>query len=244
MKAVILRHSPAALVFAGTLLALSPVRAQTRLVTLNTSAFNGAGTFSVEFLLNNGAASADGNSTVAISNFSLTGGAVGTATPALGDVTGSLGSTLTLRDSNAATGGFADFIQGFTVNSGSSILSFNLNASATSVDSGTPDFFGFSILDPSGNPLATNATTGLGTGVELVDATFTSTSTSPVPMGFTTQATTTVSGASTSFPGITATVTTPLPVPEASTTISLGLLLAFGLGGLIVSARRKAPLLR
>ena len=30
------------------------------------------------------------------------------------------------------------------------------------------------------------------------------------------------------------------PVPEASTTVSLGLLLALGLGGLVVSARRKA----
>ena len=29
------------------------------------------------------------------------------------------------------------------------------------------------------------------------------------------------------------------PVPEASTTVSLGLLLALGLGGLVVTARRK-----
>lgn len=32
---------------------------------------------------------------------------------------------------------------------------------------------------------------------------------------------------------------TPAPVPEASTTVSLGLLLALGLGGLVVAARRK-----
>jgi len=34
-------------------------------------------------------------------------------------------------------------------------------------------------------------------------------------------------------------VTAASPVPEASTTVSLGLLLAFGLGGLVVAARRK-----
>ena len=33
--------------------------------------------------------------------------------------------------------------------------------------------------------------------------------------------------------------TTPAPVPEASTTVSLGLLLALGMGGIIVAARRK-----
>ena len=32
---------------------------------------------------------------------------------------------------------------------------------------------------------------------------------------------------------------TPAPVPEASTTVSLGLLLALGMGGLVVAAKRK-----
>ena len=35
------------------------------------------------------------------------------------------------------------------------------------------------------------------------------------------------------------TLTTPAPVPEASTTVSLGLLLALGLGGMVVAAKRK-----
>ena len=238
MKEYNSKHWLSALTLAGLLLATAPAQAQTRTVTLNTGLLNGAGSFSVEYSLANGAAVADGNSSAAISNFSLIGGVLGTVlSPTTGDVTGDLGSTLTLRDDSTASAGFADFAQAFTVNSSSSILSFNLNLSASSVDAGTPDDFYFQIVDPNGVPLATSGPNG----IELVNSRYTSTS--PVPIGYITQATSNVS-ADIGFPGIKATVTSAAPVPEASTTISLGLLLTLGLGGLIVSARRKASLPR
>ena len=226
---------PAALALAGTLLALSPAQAQTKLVTLsNIGILSGQGTFSVQFDLANGVSTADGNTTAAISNFSLTGGSLGApATIATaGDATGGLGSTLTLDDGSVATGGFSSFQQTFTITSSASTLSFNLNLASTSIDAGAPDDFYFQILDNAGNPLATNGPNF----TELVNAGYTSTK--PTPMGFTTQNTSKV-GADPNYPKITATISAPA-VPEASTTVSLGLLLLLGGAGVWRARRRTA----
>ena len=242
MKTQSSKHYPAALALAGLLLAAAPARAQTRTITLNTGLLNGASTFYLDFsLFNGGGPAGDGNSTAVVSGFSLMGGTLGTVlAPTTGDVTGDLGSTLTLRDDNAGSSGAADFAQAFTVNSSSSTLTFNLNLSASSVDAAPPDDFQFQILDSAQKPLATNGPTG----VELVNANYNSKS--PVPLGFTTQSTSTLAPGTvdTDFPGIKATVTNA-PVPEAFMTASFGLLLTLGLGGLALSARlRKTTLVR
>lgn len=226
---------PVALALAGALLTLSPAQAQTKLVTLsNIGILNGHGTFFVQFNLANGIFAADGNATAAISNFSLTGGSLGATTTiaTAGNTTGNLGTALVLDDGNAGTGGFSSFQQGFTITSSASTLSFNLNLAATSTDAGTPDDFYFQILNSTGNPLATNGPNG----TELINASYASTK--PTPLGFITQATSSVN-ADTNYPKITATISAPA-VPEASTTVSLGLLLLLGGVGVWRARRRSA----
>ena len=226
---------PVALALAGTLLALSPAQAQTKLVTLsNIGILNGHGPFFVQFNLANGISAPDGNATATISNFSLTGGSLGASTTiaTAGNTTGNLGTALVLDDGNAVTAGFSSFQQGFTITSSASTLSFNLNLAATSTDAGTPDDFYFQILNSAGNPLATNGPNG----TELVNASYASTK--PTPLGFITQATSSVN-ADTNYPTITATISAPA-VPEASTTVSLGLLLLLGGVGVWRARRRSA----
>jgi len=226
---------PVALALAGALLALSPAQAQTKLVTLsNIGILSGHGPFFVQFNLANGISAADGNATAAISNFSLTGGSLGATTTiaTAGNTTGNLGTALVLDDGNAVTGGFSSFQQGFTITSSTSTLSFNLNLAATSTDAVTPDDFYFQILNSAGNPLATNGPNG----TELINASYASTN--PTPLGFITQATSSV-GADTNYPKITATISAPA-VPEASTTVSLGLLLLLGGVGVWRARRRSA----
>lgn len=226
---------PVALALAGALLALSPAQAQTKLVTLsNIGILSGHGSFFVQFNLANGISAADGNATAAISNFSLTGGSLGATTTiaTAGNTTGNLGTALVLDDGNAVTGGFSSFQQGFTITSSTSTLSFNLNLAATSTDAVTPDDFYFQILNSAGNPLATNGPNG----TELINASYASTN--PTPLGFITQATSSVS-ADTNYPKITATISAPA-VPEASTTVSLGLLLLLGGVGVWRARRRSA----
>ena len=226
---------PVALALAGALLALSPAQAQTKLVTLsNIGILSGHGSFFVQFNLANGISAADGNATAAISNFSLTGGSLGATTTiaTAGNTTGNLGTALVLDDGNAVTGGFSSFQQGFTITSSTSTLSFNLNLAATSTDAVTPDDFYFQILNSAGNPLATNGPNG----TELINASYASTK--PTPLGFITQATSSV-GADTNYPKITATISAPA-VPEASTTVSLGLLLLLGGVGVWRARRRSA----
>jgi|GEM_PF-6936401 len=226
---------PVALALAGALLALSPAQAQTKLVTLsNIGILSGHGSFFVQFNLANGISAADGNATAAISNFSLTGGSLGATTTiaTAGNTTGNLGTALVLDDGNAVTGGFSSFQQGFTITSSTSTLSFNLNLAATSTDAVTPDDFYFQILNSAGNPLATNGPNG----TELINASYASTN--PTPLGFITQATSSVR-ADTNYPKITATISAPA-VPEASTTVSLGLLLLLGGVGVWRARRRSA----
>jgi len=228
---------PVALALAGALLALSPAQAQTKLVTLsNIGILSGHGSFFVQFNLANGISAADGNATAAISNFSLTGGSLGATTTiaTAGNTTGNLGTALVLDDGNAGTAGFSSFQQGFTITSSdsTSTLSFNLNLAATSTDAGKPDDFYFQILNSAGNPLATNGPNG----TELINASYASTK--PTPLGFITQATSSVS-ADTNYPKITATISAPA-VPEASTTVSLGLLLLLGGVGVWRARRRSA----
>ncbi len=112
-------------------------------VSLNTSPLigNPAGPFYVEFQLNDGSGTGDGNNTVELSNFQFGGSsAVGNPTTLTGGTTGSLTTGVVITDSSF----FNEFIQQF---SPGGILSFDLYL-IPNLDSGpTPDQFSFAILD-------------------------------------------------------------------------------------------------
>lgn len=126
----------------AALLTASLARAQSFFdVRLNTSPLIGhpAGPFYLDFQLNDGAGSGNGNNTAILSQFNFGGGSLLGSPMSSGGVTGSLASSVTLRDTSA----FNEFLQGFTPGSSLSFrLSLTNNANAP-----TPDLFSFSILD-------------------------------------------------------------------------------------------------
>jgi len=199
-------------------------------VSLNTASLNSLGTFYVEFQLIDGSSTGgNGNSQAIVTNFQLTGGALGSVLdPTLGNVAGSLAGTLTLTDGPTSFGDVADFAQAFSVTNSVSLLTFDLQLTTTGVDTPFPDKFSFLILDGSLNPLPTEGPVG----VEFVSADFTSTS--PTPTGY----------VSTGALQLGATVTPPQSsqaIPEPGT---LGLLAigatAFPLFGALRRRRRRS----
>jgi len=109
-----------------------------------------AGPFSVEFQLNDGSGTGDGNNTAILSDFMFNGGAPVGSPTLNGSANGDLTSGVTMTDSSF----FNQFIQGFLPGG---TLSFQLSLS-TNIDSGgTPDEFSFAILDKTGTELPTLA---------------------------------------------------------------------------------------
>ncbi|MBI3772868.1 MAG: NF038129 family PEP-CTERM protein [Gammaproteobacteria bacterium] len=132
-------------------------------VNLNTSAINGAAGYALAFQLNDGSGLSDNNNTVMLSNFSFGGGSAGSCGVAgncepLGGASGdaSLVSGITLTDSDF----FNSFAQRFTPGN---TLSFKLDMTTNLDAGGTPDAFGFSILDITGTPLPTLDASGADT---------------------------------------------------------------------------------
>ena len=120
-----------------------------QLVTVNTSGISGSAGYAIAFSFQDGSglAPADNNNTATLSSFNFGGGsAVGLPDPPIGGASGSLGAGVVLADSDFSS----LFVQGFTPGLS---LSFILDLT-TNLDSGTPDFFGFSILF-NGTPLPT-----------------------------------------------------------------------------------------
>jgi hypothetical protein len=119
--------------------------------TLNTAPLvsSAAGPFSLDFQLNDGSGTNDGNNTATLSNFSFgAGGAPVGAASLIGGASGNLSSTVQIKDSSFLN----DFTQGFTAGN---TLSFTLNLT-TNVDTrGAPDEFTFAILDNTGSELPT-----------------------------------------------------------------------------------------
>ena len=112
------------------------------LVTLNTGALNGSGSYYLDFQLLNGSGSGDGNSQAVISNLSITGANLGIALPSTGAVSGDLTQLtgLTLKDSDPNAD--ATYLQPFTVNSSTSLLNFNVHLSTVlPQDAPIPDVF-------------------------------------------------------------------------------------------------------
>jgi hypothetical protein len=121
-------------------------------ISMNTAPLGGhpASPFSLEFQLNDGSGTNDGNNTATLTNFVFNGGAAVGSPTLTGGATGNLTSGLSLTDSSF----FNQFIQGFMPGG---TLSFQLSLS-TNIDSGgTPDQFSFAILDKTGTELPTLA---------------------------------------------------------------------------------------
>jgi hypothetical protein len=172
------------LMFLGIgLLLVMPSQAQS-VVSLDTSSLTGQGTYYLYFELLDGSGTGDGNSQATISDLSLTGGSLGAALFSDGTVSGTptASTGLTLIDSDAATGGVADYAQAFTVTGTPSLLSFDVGLQTTPpLDTPIPDAFDVLLLESDGmTPVPTDGPTG----VELVASLFTSTS--PTLTGYTT----------------------------------------------------------
>lgn len=132
-------------------------------VTLDTSPLIGhpAGPFSLEFQLNDGSATGDGNNVAVLNSFQFgSGGMAGPGGPTLiGGTTGNLSSAVGLQDSAFLNEFFQPFIPG-------TLLCFNVSLTTNLDNSPTPDQFSFAILDGSGVEIPT---TGLGDALLKVD---------------------------------------------------------------------------
>jgi len=171
-------------------------------VDINTASLvgNASGPFSLDFQLNDGSGTGDGNNTATINNFAFgSGGATGTANLS-GGASGNLSSAVSLTDTSA----FNEFYQ--TFNTGST-LSFDVTLTLNSDSGPTPDSFAFVILD---NTLSNIPTTGVGDSYLLVNL-------GPTPS---------ITTGPSASPAVTVSVT-PVPEPGSVAFISLGLL---GLG--------------
>ncbi len=148
---------------AGLLLSTAASQAAYYKVTIDTSALNLPptslnGPFSVDFQFNSG--DTLNNNTATISNFFFSGGAAGGGGVASGpSVTGNLGGTINLADSDA----FNSYYETFTTGG---IFEFEVLLSENADAGLTPDSFSFSILD---NLLENITTNGIANSLLQVD---------------------------------------------------------------------------
>jgi hypothetical protein len=107
-----------------------------------------AGPFSINFQLNDGVGTGDGNNTAVISNFQFDGGAPSGVPMLIGGASGNLAAVVSLTDSSF----FNSFTQGFTPGL---TLRFSVQLT-TNVDPGPkPDQFSFAIRDRTGAEIPT-----------------------------------------------------------------------------------------
>ena len=122
-------------------------------VQLDTSLL--AGPFEIAFVLTDGSGSNDGNTTVTLDSFAFGGGSAGGVDASLttGDVSGSLDTGLSLRDS-AFIGIIASTFTPGTA------LSFDFQIDWTPEVGGTPDLLAFVLLGIDGTPIGTTDPSG------------------------------------------------------------------------------------
>ena len=113
-------------------------------VSLNTTPLisSAAGPFYVDFQLNDGAGTGNGNNTALLTGFTFGGGSATGATFGDGGFSGSLTTSVKLTDTSA----FNEFYQRFTAGS---TLDFNLILTTNLNINLIPDLFSFAILDSS-----------------------------------------------------------------------------------------------
>jgi hypothetical protein len=133
------------------------VAAQATTVTLDTSSLIAGGTYYVDFQLNDGSATGNGNNSAAITGFDFGGGSATGDIGLFGGVTGDLSSGVSLTDTDP----FNEFYQSFTAGS---FLRFDLWLS-DNFDGPVPDIFGFALLDEN---LFNLGTFSLGTDQFLI----------------------------------------------------------------------------
>jgi hypothetical protein len=113
-------------------------------VSLNTSelsVLHPGASFALDFQLNDGSGSGDGNNTATLSNFLFGGGSASGIPDLFGGASGNLSTTVALIDSSFLN----EFTQGFTPGT---ILSFDVDLT-TNLDAGPiPDKFIFAITEP------------------------------------------------------------------------------------------------
>ena len=201
-----------ALSMSGSLTLGTAAQAQRYQVTLNTASLTGT-VGSLDFLFNPGGTDSQ-NAAVQVTGFTTTGALAGTAQDTGGGA-GTLPGTLTI----ANTGSNNDVFQGITFGSTLSFFAtFSGPAITSPTGAGAASTFAFSLFDAAG------ANTLLGTN----------------PDGSVLDLTVNPDGSQTVVSGSTALTVTAAPVPEASSALSLGLLLASGVGGLAAARRRRA----
>ncbi len=163
----------------------------------------------LDFQFNPGGSAASA-ATVQITNFVTDGTLVGASADS-GGGTGTLPGNLAISNNP----GTNEVFQGFTFGSALSFAVVFSNPAPTTVGS----LFAFTLFDSAGNSLLSNNPDGSALDISVnLDGSLTP---QPAP------------------PGANGLTVTAAPVPEASSTVSLGLLLALGAGGLAVAARRK-----
>lgn len=214
------KHGPlgllSALAFAalGTLALGAAAQAQTRYqVTVNTSALNTT-SGGLDFQFNPGGNNAPA-ATVQITDFTTNATLLGASMPSGGGM-GALPGVLTITNNP----GINEVFQGVTFGT---TLSFAVAFSgpALTPPAGTTvgSLFGFTLFDNSGNSLLSNNPDGSALDISVnPDGSLTP---QPAP------------------PGANGLTVTAAPVPEASTTVSLGLLLALGVGGQVLARRGR-----
>jgi hypothetical protein len=143
----------------------SPGRADlTFTVTLNTTPLEsegGSGPFYIDLTLTAGSTVNTAQATINSFSFGTGGSAGSNSTITLTNgAAGSLGSGVTLNDST----NYNDFNQAFTPGS---LLTFNVDIATTSISTPIPANFSFSILDGTGNAIATTDPSGASTLLNL-----------------------------------------------------------------------------
>ena len=105
------------------------------------------------------------NNTVTISNFTITNPLVGSLALS-GGASGTLATSLSLPDNDAALDGFSLASQQFQHTAGSGAISFDLTDNANFAG-GIPDEFNFLILDNNSNPIVSNVNSNVGGLIQI-----------------------------------------------------------------------------
>lgn len=144
-------------------------------VTIDTSAANAGGSGQAEliFSLTDGNGTGDANNTVTLSDLSFGAGASLDPAVDTSNVTGTLGTTVSMTDSTF------DSSLGILFNPGGTV-SFLLDFTTNPDSGGTPDSFSFVMFDSNGNLIATADPTGSDTILNInLDGSNTSTFSDP-----------------------------------------------------------------